>query len=304
MNAHKEILDNWDQIRIAHRVASLGTLSAAAKQLGVHHATIIRHIDALENRLGCKLFQRNPRGYNPTEAGIELLSTATKTEELFDQLASNLKGRSEAVSGDLVITSLGGLSPQITPLLVEFGRLHPEVRLTFFGDERPFQLQYGEAHVAVRAGPKPQELDNVAQGVGRIPVSLFAHQSYVEKYGRLLRAEDAVNHRFVGTLDTKGRAPFLSWVSKNVPAENIVFRASDMRIYEDAIHAGAGIGFLSLWSARSFPDVVQMIPPNPDWDTQLWLLTHVDLHRTAKVQALADFLKERLQSEVNELNAL
>ena len=63
-----QILDNWDEVRTAYQVARLGTVSGAAEVLGVHHATVIRHIDSLEKRLGTKLFQRHPRGYTPTEA--------------------------------------------------------------------------------------------------------------------------------------------------------------------------------------------------------------------------------------------
>ena len=67
------MIETWDEIRTAYQVARIGTVSGAAEVLGVHHATVIRHIDALEKRLGSKLFQRHARGYTPTEAGHELL---------------------------------------------------------------------------------------------------------------------------------------------------------------------------------------------------------------------------------------
>jgi len=76
MSAHNDTLENWNEVRTAYHVARLGTLSAAAEFLGVHHATVIRHIDALETRLQSKLFHRNPRGYMPTEAGRDLMQIA------------------------------------------------------------------------------------------------------------------------------------------------------------------------------------------------------------------------------------
>ena len=79
-------LDNWDEIRTAYQVARMGTVSGAAEVLGVHHATVIRHIDALENRLGVKLFQRHARGYTPTEAGQDLLRVAQTTDDQFSQV--------------------------------------------------------------------------------------------------------------------------------------------------------------------------------------------------------------------------
>ena len=67
-------MENWDEVRTAYQVARIGTVSGAAKVLGVHHATVIRHIDALESRLGAKLFQRHPRGYTATEAGQGIIA--------------------------------------------------------------------------------------------------------------------------------------------------------------------------------------------------------------------------------------
>jgi DNA-binding transcriptional LysR family regulator len=78
-------MDNWDEIRTAYQVARNGTVSGAADVLGVHHATVIRHIDALEQRLGVKLFQRHARGYAATEAGDDLLQVAKATDDQFSQ---------------------------------------------------------------------------------------------------------------------------------------------------------------------------------------------------------------------------
>lgn len=295
MNEQEPLLDDWDEVRVAYHVARLGTLSAAAAFLGVHHATVIRRIDALEARLGAKLFQRNPRGYNPTEAGRDLMQVAARTEEALQHLAGSLRGRSEAISGDLVVTALEGFSPVVTPMLVEFGRMHPEVRLTLVEDTRLLKLEHGEAHVALRAGGKPQEPDNIAQKAAVMPVTLFAHKSYVENHGVLLNDEDARNHRFVSILETQGRPPFGRWLQQNVPDDRIVFRASSIRGYEDAVLSGAGAGFLTHGAARRNPDLVQMTAPRSEWDSILWLVTHVDLHRAAKVQALATFLKDGIR---------
>ena len=79
-------MENWDEIKTAFQVARMGTVSGAADVLGVHHATVIRHIDSLEGRLGVKLFQRHARGYTPTEAGRDLLQVAQATDDQFNQL--------------------------------------------------------------------------------------------------------------------------------------------------------------------------------------------------------------------------
>ena len=118
-------MENWDEIRTAYQVARLGTVSGAAEVLGVHHATVIRHIDALEGRLGVKLFQRHARGYTPTEAGQDLLRVAQATDDQFSQLSGRIKGRGNAVSGELVlmVATLGKTKPAgraglMVPLMV------------------------------------------------------------------------------------------------------------------------------------------------------------------------------------------
>src|SRR6056297_2506643 len=102
----RAVMDNWDEVRTAYNVARVGTVSGAAEVLGVHHATVIRHIDALEERLGVKLFQRHARGYTPTEAGEDLMRVAQATDDQFAQLSGRIKGRGSEVSGELMITSI------------------------------------------------------------------------------------------------------------------------------------------------------------------------------------------------------
>ncbi len=148
MNEQNMPLDNWNDVHTAYQVARLGTLSAAADFLGMHHATVIRHIDALEARLGSKLFQRHARGYTPTEAGRDMMRVAAATEDQLTQFAGRARGQSETVSGELIVTMLSSLSPQFTPLLIEFQQKFPDIRLTLFGTGRMVKLELGEAHVA------------------------------------------------------------------------------------------------------------------------------------------------------------
>lgn len=282
--------ENWDEIRTAFQVARLGTVSGAAEVLGVHHATVIRHIDALERRLGAKLFQRHARGYTPTEAGRDLLLVAQTTEEQFSQLSSRIKGQGESVSGELVITSLAGLSTLVTPVLASFQERYPGLVVRFLTDMRVFRLDYGEAHVAIRAGAAPEEPDNVVQPLVQIRNGLYAARSYVERHGLPESPADYPSHRFVGA-DTP-RAPFHRWLRDQVPPEAMVYRASEVSVMEDAVRQGIGIGFLPAFGATKDPDLVEVMPALPNWDTMLWLVTHVDLHRTLKVQSFLQHLKE------------
>ncbi|MEP2028348.1 MAG: LysR family transcriptional regulator [Paracoccaceae bacterium] len=285
-------MDNWDEIRTAYQVARLGTVSGAADVLGVHHATVIRHIDALEGRLGVKLFQRHARGYNATEAGEDLLRVATATDDQFSQLVGRIKGRGADVSGDLIVTSLVSLAPLLAPALTEFQLQNPDVIVRYLTGDRVFRLEYGEAHVAIRAGSPPDQPDNVVQRFVPQKMGLFASADYAKRFGIPDRASDYANHHFVGHDDETSRAPFNKWLREKVPEANITFRSSDVRAMEQAVLSGAGIGFLSMWEAAKHEGLTQICESLEDWSGILWLVTHVDLHRTNKVQSFLKFLKE------------
>ncbi len=285
-------VDNWDEIRTAYHVARLGTVSGAAEVLGVHHATVIRHIDALELRLGTKLFQRHARGYTATEAGQDLLTVAKTTDDQFTQLAGRIRGQGNSVTGELIVTSLSGMAPQLTPTLVAFQKAHPELTVRFLTDERVFRLEYGEAHVAIRAGAAPDQPDNVVQSLCTQQGAFYASQAYVEAHGLPKDENDLAGHRFVCHDSETSRAPFDRWIWSHVPKEQIVFRATEQHVLQGALRAGAGIGYMPCWTAHEYPELVQVLPPRVEWSAQIWLVTHVDLHRTIKVQSFTAFLKE------------
>lgn len=284
-------MDNWDEIRTAFQVAQIGTVSGAADVLGVHHATVIRHIDALEERMGVKLFQRHARGYTATEAGRDLMQVAKVTDDQFTQLAGRIRGQGEGVSGDLVVTSLVMLSPMLTPVLTRFREENPEITVRFLTGDRLFRLEYGEAHVAIRAGVAPNQPDNVVQQFAHHPLHLLAAPHYIERHGLPTGPDDLVNHWFIGHDNEESRAPFNRWLAERVPRNRVVFRTTDNRAMLDAILAGAGIGFVSAWEMARHPELVEVMPNQPEWAAPLWLVTHVDLHRTAKVQTFLKFLK-------------
>jgi len=285
-------MDNWDEIRTAYQVARLGTVSGAADVLGVHHATVIRHIDALEKRLGTKLFQRHARGYTATEAGHDLLLVAQATDDQFIQLAGRIKGRGESVSGELIVTSIAGISDLLTPVMISFQEKWPEVRVRFLTDMRIFRLDYGEAHVAIRAGDAQEEQDNVVQPLVRIRAGLYAARGYVERFGRPGSEAEFQGHRFVSADLATNRAPFHRWLRSMVQPEQITYAVTEPAALEQAVIAGAGIGFMLAFRAAQNPDLVEILPPRDDWDSPLRLVTHVDLHRTRKVQAFVSHLKE------------
>jgi DNA-binding transcriptional LysR family regulator len=288
---------NWEEIRTAYQVARLGTVSGAAEALGVHHATVIRHVDALEDRLGQRLFQRHARGYTPTEAGQWLLETAAAADDRFTQLAARLGGSTNSMAGELIVTTVPGASPLILPTLLRLQEAHPELLLRYITDSRLLRLEYGEAHVALRAGAKPQDPDNVVQPLLVYEHALYASAGYIARHGMPESDEELFRRRFVGSAYAETtQVPFMRWLAANVPRDQIVFRTNDLLVHSEAIASGVGIGFVAVPIGRQRGDLVQVRAPRKEWCATLWLVTHVDLHRTPRVQAFVKALKQDVAS--------
>jgi DNA-binding transcriptional LysR family regulator len=165
------------------------------------------------------------------------------------------------------------------------------VVVRYLTDMRVFRLDYGEAHVAIRAGSVPQEPDNVVQPLVRMRSGLYAARSYVARYGMPASLADFARHRFIASDAADSRAPFFIWLRGTVPETAISYRITDPSAAEAALRAGVGIGFHPAWLAEGDTDLVEVLPPRPEWDTLLWIVSHVDLHRTLKVQSFLAALK-------------
>lgn len=286
-------IESWDEIRTAWHVARAGTVSGAAETLGVHHATVIRHVDALEARLGVKLFQRHARGYTVTEAGTALAQVGRVTEEQFAQLGARLSGAGSGISGELVITTLPGLVPMLRPALVLLTTRYPDLTLRVLTDRHIARLEYGEAHLAIRAGTRPAEPDNVVQELARGQVKLVASAAYLERYGRPQTEADLAHHRFVAEDVDGSRAPYSRWLAQLDPKPFIALRSNEADERYAAVVDGIGLGFH--YGQDPEGKLIEVWPSRPDWEFAVWLVTHVDLHRTPKVQAGVTAIKETLR---------
>lgn len=279
-------MQNWDELKTAFYVAKHGTASGAAAALGVHHATVIRQVDALEARLGVKLFQRHGRGFAPTEAGLDVLDSIGDVDAKVAQLETRLKTRTDSVDGDLVVTALPILSPLLMPILAQFQADHPGVRITLRSETRVQQIERGDAHVALRAGRKPDMEDYVVQSLGKLQFAAYAKAPH--GFENLDQASAQVG--VIGFADTSP-GPNNGWIETHVPADRIRFRVATEFDLLPAALAGLGVVILPRVVADGTPGLHPVDAPAADWAPDLWLVTHVDLHRTAKIKAITERLK-------------
>lgn len=284
-------MDKWTEIRTAYEVAKLGTVSAASRELGVHRATVNRHIDALESELGARIFIRNPKGYTPTELGEDLLKVAHKTNDLLADLAGRVRGRDGSLSGEIKITSIPLFSNILMKPIASFRAANPNCKVTIISSEDLQRLEFAEAHVALRAGPKPEHPDYVVQSFGAVALNLYAHDDYLSSNGGPDSLGDLAQHHFVLPPKDEGRLPIWTWISERIADPNVAIETTDAVAGRDAVLAGLGLGILSEFDVAGRRDLTAVFLPNKDWDVPLWLVTHVDLHRTEKVQRMLTHIK-------------
>lgn len=287
-------MENWTEVRTAYHLARLGTVSAAAEALGVHRVTVIRHVDLLEASFGEKLFLRQPKGYTPTDAGWELMRVAQSTEEQFEQLSARLQASAQARAGELIVTSLPVVANLLMPAFAAFQRDHPGVVLRHVASARTLKLEKGEAHVAVRAAPGPEDPDNVTIPFTALRIGLYASPGYVEING-LPTSPDAVEkHRFIApdAADMANSSKnYLEWLAEVAPNARIVFRTTNLASVDLAVASGLGIGIVPAFVAEPLGLVPVPIEAATN-EARLDLVTHVDLHELPKIQALLSALVE------------
>lgn len=284
-------MDKWTELRTAYHVARLGTVSAAAQALGLHRATINRHIDVLEADIGGKIFIRHARGYALTDVGQDVLRVAQKTDELIEDLAGRVIDGKAELTGDIKLTILAPFAPLLMQAIEDFRRKNPGCRVHIDVGEDLARLEYGEAHIALRTGAKPDHPDYVVSSFGDVGLNLYAHDSYIARNGVPKDDRDMLGHTFVLPDVPEERSPFSVWIKDHIRPEMIALTARDISVTNEAISAGVGIGFMGDFEASQRGNLHAVLPPNPAWSVPGWIVTHIDLHRTEKVQAMLGSIK-------------
>lgn len=284
-------MDKWTELRTAYQVARLGTVSAAAEALGLHRATVNRHIDVLEAELGARVFIRHGRGYTLTDVGQDVLRVAQKTEELIEDLAGSVNGRQAQIEGEIKLTMLAPFASLLMDAISDFRMKNPQCLVNIDVGEDLARLEYGEAHIALRAGAKPSHPDYVVSSFGGIRFNLYAHDSYIARNGLPVDLGNMTGHKFVLAHLPDGRSPFAAWINDHIKSDMVAFSSRDVRVAVEAISSGVGMGFLSDHEAQMRGSLYAVLPPSSEWLVHGWLVTHVDLHRTGKVQAMLTSIK-------------
>lgn len=279
------------EIRTAYFIAKLGTVSAAADALDVHRATVMRRIDLLESELGRKVFRRHSKGYSLTDFGRSLVQSAETIEREAERFVGLSKLANDDLHGEFVIATPHGSAPTVVAGVQAFRRRFPNVAVKHKTVADVPRMELGEAHVCFHFGPKPEDPDYVVMPWMTFFGGIYAHGSYIDEFGNPEDVSEIPNHRFA-LLSPDLYSPPNDWIRANVPKQNIVFSSNERHAIWRAVQQGLAIGCIGDHLALSNPDIHRIKIPVPNIKTVCWVITHVDTHRTPKVIAYLNCLKE------------
>ena len=287
----------WELYRTFLSVLREGSLSAAARKLGVTQPTAGRHIDALEKSLALTLFVRSQEGLQPTEAARSLQPLAeemSSTAAAFKRAAS---AQGDGVRGVVRITASEVIGVEVLPsVLARLCDHYKDLKLELTLSNQPQDLLHREADIAVRMF-KPQQMQLLAQKVGEVKLGAFAHADYIAHRGRPQRLTDLKNHTLIG-FDQSNE--FIRATLKKVPhifTRNHFALAADNDLAQLAlIRGGAGIGVCQAPLARRDKNLIRLFPADIDIGMDIWVTMHEDLKHSPACRIVFDTLACGLKS--------
>ncbi|PAQ08331.1 LysR family transcriptional regulator [Mesorhizobium temperatum] len=273
---------DWEDLRHFHALSRLGTLSAAARALGVEHATVARRVAHLEERIGAKLVDRRGRRLSLTAKGQQIANIATRMSEdaqTIERAALNADNRH---TGTVRVSAPPALATaMLAERFVRLRRRHPGINVVVIGETRYASLGRREADIAVRMA-RPEQGDLTVTKFGEVGFSLYADPAY-------LAATCETDWFFVGYEETMASSPqerVLAQIAENRP---VAIRASALEFQLAAVKAGGGVALLPDFLAAN-QNLTRLPLPGGPLTRELWLVVHTDIKDVPLIRAVMDGL--------------
>ena len=293
-------MDDWNDHRLVLAVTRTGSLTAAAKALRVDHSTVFRRLQALEGRLGLPLFERGPGGtYQATAAGARAALAAERMEDEALALARDLAGQDRRLTGQLRVTCSETLAYRLlTRHVARFRAAHPGVVVELVVDNRVLNLSRREADVALRV-TRPREGDLWGRKLADVAWTAYGAADYLAGAPPLASPADLGRHPLIGWEESTAGVNAAEWLAQVAPLAAIVYRTNSLVNQFVAARAGIGIAVLPCYLGDPEPGLARALPggPVPALARELWIVTHQDLRRTARVRAFFDAVTEGIGAD-------
>lgn len=280
---------NWDDMRLFLTVARTGSISGAARQLGVQHSTVSRRMRQFEEKLGTRLLERKTGRYELTQAGENVKEASSRIEREVLSVDGALLGKDAQQVGPLKIAALNNMASSVLmPMFASFTRQRPQIELHIIVSNVDVSLSQREADVAIRLTNTPTDT-LIGKRIVTVASCIYGSPSYLQQ----LRKQGG-EPRWIG-VECCGFHKAWTKQSSRVHSHN--FYSDDTQLTHAAIREGMGVSILPCFMGDADPLLERYAEPDPAYNLGLWILLHPDLKRTARVLAFRDHMVQAINEK-------
>lgn len=286
---------DWNKARAFLVTAEEGSLSAAARALGMAQPTLGRQVDGLEQELGIVLFERVGRGLTLTPSGLELLDHVRHMGEAAGRVSMTALGQSQALEGTICISASETYAAVLLPpIIAKLRIIEPGIRVEIVVANHASDLRRREADIAIR-NFRPTEPDLIAKKIGNADAVLYATPNYIEKIGNPTKPNDLRNADFVNVDHSGGMIKGLNTLGLGLTEANFPLLTESYLVMWELVRQGAAIGILDAHIGDADPIVRRVLPDLEPLVFPIWLVSHRELTTSRRIRRVYDFLAEELR---------
>jgi len=273
---------NWDDLRLFLAVSRTGSISGAAKQLGIQHSTVSRRMRSFEEKMGVRLLERIKGGYQLTSAGEQIKQAADKIEAEILNVDGVVVDKDQQLSGPVKVTAINNMASSILmPMFAEFNQTHPDVDLHILVSNMDASLSQREADIAIRLSNSPPDT-LIGKRVVTVASTIYGNKDYLQKMLEAGKKPEWIGVECCGF--------HKSWTKQYCPNDSHNFISDDTLLTLSALREGVGISIIPCFMGDADPLLQRYAEPDPSHNLGLWILMHPDLKRTARVLAFREHM--------------
>ncbi len=290
----QSITFDWNQARAFLVTAEEGSLSAAARALGLTQPTLSRQVAALEETLGVTLFERIAKSLVLTEAGVELAEHVRAMGDAASRVSLAASGKSQQIEGLVTISTTDLMAAHVLPDILEgLRRKAPGIEVKVLCTNSLSDLRRREADIAIRH-VAPDHPDLYARKLRDAPARIYAARSFLEPFGGTLTKAEAEKLDFIGFDNNEELVRYIRAFGLNVSEANIRLGCPNGVVAWEFVRQGLGLCIMADDIAARCPDVAPAIADMETIHFPIWLVTHRELHTSLRIRTVFDHLAEGL----------
>lgn len=283
---------NWDNLRYVLVVANKGSIAAAARELEVNRTTVLRRINLFQENLNCRIFERSDAGYVLTPEAEKMINAAREVENTLFTMQRQIAGHELKLEGELRVTTTDSFMLSVLgPHLATFREKHPHIVVDLLVTNSVLDLNRRDADVAIRPTRYPDS-SLVSKRLCDVEFGVYASADYLESTA----PGNIIEGRWIGLVDSLGTTPIGSWFDATIDKSRICMRCDSFVAIRIGAEAGIGLALLPCFLGDASQMLTRVEFPTRELTTGLWILTHPDLVRSARVHAFIDHFSKALGS--------